>query len=92
MKFKNEDMFQNIMVMRTVHETGKLGYAIARNMRKMIDASKEYLDIREQILKKYSSNIDGDKYLIPHEKTEDFESELGEYADIEHDVDVCFVT
>ena len=92
MKFKNEDMFRNIMVMRDIHETGKLGYAIARNMRKMTDAAKEYMDIREDILKKYGNETDDGLYMIPKDKTADFSREMGEYSGIEHDVDVFFVS
>lgn len=92
MKFTNEQMFRCIVAMHDLHETGKLGYAIARNMRKMMDAAKEYLDIREEVLKKYGTDKGDGRYLIPQENTEAFWNEISQYATIEHDVDVFHVS
>lgn len=92
MKFTNEQMFQNIIAMHGLHETGRLGYAIARNLRKMTDAAKEYLDIRERVLSKYGTDQGDGRYLVLQENADAFRNELNEYATIEHDVDVFHVT
>lgn len=92
MKFTNEQMFQNIIVMHGLHETGRLGYAIARNLRKMTDAAKEYLDIRENLLSKYGTDQGDGSYFVPPENTEAFKNDIQDYATIEHDVDVFHVT
>lgn len=92
MKLTNEQMFNSIVVLQNLRETGRLGYAIARNRRKLIDESKEYMDIREEILKKYGNENGEGQYYIPKEKTADFSNEISEYSGIEHDVDVFQVS
>ena len=91
MKFTNDEMLRSIMMMRDLHETGKLGYAIARNMRKMTDASKEFMDIREQLLQKYGTDTGDGKYTISSDNAIAFSREISEYSEIEHDVDVFCV-
>lgn len=88
MKLTNDQMFQSILVMRVLNEKGKLGYAIARNLRRISDAAKEFLDIRDELLKKYGVDNGNGQYVIPNEKAFDFSKELTEYANIEHDVDI----
>ena len=54
----------------------------------MTDASKEFFDVRDQILNKYGESRGDGRFTIPPENAESFSKEVGEYADIEHDVDV----
>lgn len=88
MKFTNDEMFQNIMTMSNLYETGRLGYAIARNLRKMKDEAKEYIEIRDQLLDKYGTDNGDGKYSIDQENVPEFTAEIEKYANIEHDVDV----
>lgn len=88
MKLSNQIMFDSILILRSLHETGKLGYACARNLRKLTDESKEFFDAREGILKKYGTINEEGNYAISKDVINDYNKELSEYASIEHEVDV----
>lgn len=92
MKMTNEEMRQSIEALATAQETGKLGYAIARNLRKLRDEAKEYLDVYEKLLEEYGkpTNVAG-RFTISPEARKKMDAELDEYKDIECDVDVFTV-
>lgn len=89
----NNEMANYIELLSGCHETGKLGYAIARNLRRMKDAATEYLNLRADLFRKFGRPVDGDpgSVCIPKEHVEAFRNELREVADIAHDVDVFTV-
>ncbi|MCD8322387.1 MAG: hypothetical protein LUC89_05825 [Oscillospiraceae bacterium] len=91
MKMTNAQMTDALDVLSRAEETGKLGYAIARNRRKLADAAKEYTDIRDKLLTEYGEPLDDGKVLIPTEKVAAFQAGLDDYAGIEHEVDIMTV-
>jgi len=88
----NEQMATAVEVLSTLGETGKLGYAIARNIRKLKDAAKEYLDIKAKAFQDFGQAIplkDGKSMtIVPKENMDDFQAALADLKDIEHEVDV----
>lgn len=92
MKMTNEEMRKSIEALNMAQETGKLGYAIARNLRKLRDAAKEYIDIYEGLLKEHAtqSKTPG-RYILTPEAQEKIEAGIAEFKDIESDVDVFTV-
>ena len=88
MKLTNGNMWESIQILTKVNETGKLGYACARNLRKLIDANKEYMEIRDKLLAKYGKPEGQGRYSFEPEQAQKFMEELQEYSNIEHDVDV----
>lgn len=88
----NAQMWESIQVLSCVKETGKLGYACARNLRKLVDACKEYLNIRDQLLMKYGSSEGGGKFTLEPENVQAFTEALSQYSAIEHDVDLFQVS
>lgn len=92
MKFTNSVMFESIQTLSAVKETGKLGYACARNLRRLLDACREYMEVRDRLLKQYGIDQGGGQYTFEPEGARGFAAELQEYAAIEHEVDVMQVT
>ena len=92
MKLSNSEMWDALQVLSQTKETGKLGYACARNLRKLLEESREYMETRDTLLRKYGADQGNGKYNIPPEKVADFTSELNEYGKIEHEVDVMQVS
>ncbi|MCD7882532.1 MAG: hypothetical protein LUI87_02320 [Lachnospiraceae bacterium] len=93
MKMTNEDMRQSIEALATAQETGKLGYAIARNLRKLRDEAKEYLDMRDKLLQKYGTPTkEPGRVLLTSEASKKIEDELAEVKDLESDVDIFTVS
>ena len=88
MKLTNGNMWESIQILTKVNETGKLGYACARNLRKLIDANKEYMEVRDKLLAKYGKPEEQGRYSFEPEQAQKFMEELQEYSNIEHDVDV----
>lgn len=88
MKLTNSEIFESIMVLRNVHEEGKLGYSCARNLRKLSEEAKEFFEIREKLLQKYGTLGENDNYMIEKDKIDSYNKELSEFSEIEIDVDV----
>lgn len=92
MKLTNDKIFAGIQILEGLHETGKLGYACARNLRKLRDAGKEFIDKRDELIMKYGEEQDNGKFIIPHEKISALNAEISEYSEIEHEVDIMQVS
>lgn len=74
--------------------TGLLGYGIARNMHKLQDAAREYIDMYSELYAKYAvRQSDGAMYLDPNntEVVNEFNSALAPIAFIEQEVDIFMV-
>lgn len=91
MKLSNSVMFESIQTLTTVKETGKLGYACARNLRRLLDACREYMEERDRLLKEYGTDQGGGQYTFEPANARDFSCKLQEFAVIEHEVDVMQV-
>ena len=87
----NGQMLESLSALAEANETGKLGYAIAKNRRKIQGEIKEYLDVREQLLKKHGTLKGGDQYSFTPESAEQFNRELEEYAKIETELELMAV-
>ena len=96
MKLTNYQMDINLQAMQKISEkvTGKLAYAVARNMRKISEELVEYQNLKNNAIFKYgekgedgraSIRVDSDAYIK-------FLEEMKEYSDISHDVPIQMVT
>ena len=87
MKLTNSEMLASEEVLSMANEKGKLGYACARNLRKIRDCLTEFYNVRQDLFEKYGEENEN-SLVVPEEKREDFVKELNEFLAIEHDVDV----
>ncbi len=77
--------------------TGRLGYAVSRNMRKLTSENIEFLQIRNDLLNKYGTvaiDEDGIERISVNKGTDaydEFMKEITEYTSISHDIDICMV-
>ena len=93
MLMTNDKIFSSVQVLSGLEEKGKLGYAIARNLRKLNDAGKEYFEKRDELIQKYGKpNADHNSFSFTEKNAKAFNKELEEYAEIEHEVDVMTVS
>lgn len=88
MKLSNAVMFESIQALTAVKEQGKLGYACARNLRKLLDACKEYMEVRDQLMVEYGTPQGDGRFTFEQNKAQAFAEAIREYATIEHEVDV----
>lgn len=99
---KNIDMENMLRVMEPYLDTatGKFGYAIARNIRKIKDACAEYLQTRQSLIEQLGeeekdehgnpTGIIGVKYGT--DSFEKFQEKLGQISNIEHSVELYKVS
>lgn len=88
MKLNNAQMFDSLQVLAQTEEKGVLGFAIARNRRKIADELPEYLAKREELLKEYGVDEGGGKYTLSSEAAQKFSAALRPFAEMTTDVDV----
>ena len=95
MKITNIDMDKHLSFLNSISSkvTGKLAYAIARNIRKITSELIEYNEIRNNLIEKYGEVNDNGRYTISvgTEAFNKFVNDIGEYTLIEHEVDICEV-
>ena len=87
MRMTNAEGANCLSIMMNIQEKGKLGFTIAKNMRKLNEEMKEYFAKRDDLIRKYGQHQDGDQYRIPPESVQAFIDELKEYDDIAFDFD-----
>lgn len=71
--------------------TGKLAYAVARNMRKIGNEIVDFENIRNKLINKYGTLDENENNYVIKVGTEEhkkFMEEISEYTSIEHDVDI----
>lgn len=97
-RHKNTDMAKMLMCMEPYLEsaTGKFGYAIARNVRKIKDACAEYLQTRQNLIEELGEELRDENgeptgqigIKTGTEKHEEFLRRLDEYSGIKHSVEI----
>lgn len=92
MRLTNEQMWESINALSSVKETGKLGYACARNLRRLIDACTEYIEVRDRLMAEYGKDEGDGKFAFAPDKAKQFREAIQEYSAIEHEVDVFQVS
>ena len=92
MKMTNEQMFNSLVILSKLEETGMLGFAIARNRKKLTEECKEYAEKRDELLKKYGTDVGNGQYQLTNDMAADFAEELMPYAELEFDVSVMTVS
>ncbi len=92
----NEELSTNVNVLSAAQETGVLGLALAKNLRKLKTEGKEYLDVKDAAVKKYGEKLtlkDGRTFFfIPDDKKEECEAEYADLMDVTCEVDIATVS
>lgn len=91
-KMTNNEAFESLTALAKVTEKGKLGYAIAKNRRKLKDELKEYNEKRDELLKEYGRP--GKKpgiFEFTEENARKFQNAIAEYDSIECEVNIMTV-
>lgn len=92
MKMTNEQMFNSLVILSKLEETGMLGFAIARNRKKLTEECKEYAEKRDELLRKFGTDAGNGQFSLTNDKAADFHEELRPYAELEFDVAVMTVS
>lgn len=92
MKIKNADAYNALVVMQSMKESGILGFAIARNMRKLANELIEYDSKRNELIKKYGTQTEGDRYQFTAEDSKRFYEEMKPFDELEIEFEPMTVT
>ena len=95
MKLTNIEMSNYLNSLQQVSNKvkGKLGYAVARNIRKISDELIEFENLRLEHIRKYGTVNENGECVIKKdtEEYEKFLTDMQEYVTIAHDVDIHMV-
>ena len=92
MIMNNAQMLNSVIVLSQAEEKGMLGYAIARNRQKLIPEIQEYSNKREELLRKYGTDIGEGKFQLHSENAAQYYEELRPYSELTVDVPVMQVS
>lgn len=92
MTFTNEQMFNHMIVLSGLNEKGMLGYAIARNRRKLEAESKEFSEKRDELLKEFGTEVEQGRYQLVGENLSKFAEALKPYSELTAEVNVMQVS
>lgn len=88
----NEKMYESIPVLHQAgDEKGMLGYAVAVNLRKLINETMEYSKKRDELLTEYGTDAGSGKFNLTAEGAAAFYEALQPFAQIETEVAVMQV-
>ena len=87
MKQKNAEAYDAFSVMQQTKETGLLGFAIAKNMRKLANELVEYDGKRTELLQKYGTPAEGNQYEFTKENAKLFYGEMAQYDSLEIEIE-----
>ena len=95
MKLTNIEMSNHLNSLRKISNKvkGKLGYSVARNIRKISEELIEFENIRLEHIRKYGTENNNGEYVIKKDTYEynKFLIDMQEYATIFHDVDIYMI-
>ena len=83
MKITNLEALTFVQTAGVLKESGKLGFAIAKNMRKLADELVEYDQKRGEIIQKYGIPEGDNRYRFTEENAKKFYEEMEEYDAME---------
>lgn len=92
MILNNAQMFESAVVLSQAEEKGMLGYAIMRNRQKLSVEVMDYSRKREELLKKYGTDIGNGQYQLQPENAALFFEALKPYSELTVDVPVMQVS
>lgn len=94
MKIKNETAELYLSSLREISSKciGKLGYAVARNMRNLEISLKEYFLKRDDLIMKYGEG-EREKIVLKADSLNfpKYKEEIKEYSEIEHNIDIMTI-
>lgn len=82
MKMTNMDGFNSLVSLKDLHESGRLGFAIARNIHKLESELSDYIEKRDDLIQKYGE-LDNNQYVVKADRVPEFLKELDEYGSLE---------
>lgn len=95
MTMTNIEMLNRLTYLQSISSkvTGKLGFAVAKNMRRIADECQDFIKIKDDLVRKYGTMTEDGNLVIQQnsESYSKFMDELKVYTDLQCDVDIYSV-
>lgn len=92
LKNNEADYYLSLLKLISKDVNGKLGYAVARNIRELNNSLKEYTQFKNELIIKYGEQKGNEFSLSQNsERYKDFQTEITPLALIEHEIPIMFV-
>ena len=95
MTMTNIEMLNKLTYLQSISSkvTGKLGFAVAKNMCRIADECQEFIKIKDDLVRKYGTQTEDGNAVIKQntESYDKFMDELKVYTDLQCDVDIYSV-
>lgn len=92
MVLTNKEMFDSLAIFAKAKEKGMLGYAIAKNKRIILAEIREYVEKRDELLKKYGEDIGEGRFQLLQKNAEKFFKEIQPYNELSIEIPVMQVS
>ena len=91
----NIEMLNRLTYLQSISSkvTGRLGFAVAKNMRKIANECQDFIKIKDDLVRKYGTQTEDGSFVIQQnsESYSKFMDELKVYTDLQCDVDIYSV-
>lgn len=91
----NIEMLNRLTYLQSISSkvTGKLGFAVAKNMRRIADECQDFINIKDELVRKYGTTTEDGNVVIQQnsDSYNEFIDELKVYTDLQCDVDIYSV-
>ena len=95
MTMTNIEMLNRLTYLQSISSkvTGRLAYAVARNIRKIANECQDFIKIKDDLVRKYGTQTEDGKLVIKqsYDSYDEFMDELKVYTDLQCDVDIYTV-
>ena len=92
MKMTNIEAWSCLQTAANIRESGKLGFAIAKNMRKLSNELVEYDAKRRELIQTYGTDLGDGRFSFSPEAAERFNAEISEYDSMTFDFEPMTVS
>lgn len=91
-KMTNDQILNSLGILSQLEEKGMLGFAIARNRKKLAEECKDYAEKRDELLREFGTDLGNGQFQLPPDKVNDFLNALKPYSELEVEVPVMTVS
>jgi len=92
MTMKNGEAYQSLGILISLKETGRLGFAIAKNSRKLMDELVEYSAKRDELIQKYGDDLGNGSFKLSPENAIKYDKEIAQYNTMDFEFTPTTVT
>jgi hypothetical protein len=92
MKITYREAFQSLNLIGSIKESGKLGFVLAKNARRLSEELVEYFEKRDELLNHYGESLGDGRFQLKGDAAGRFNEALSEYDEMEFEFEPTMVS